>query len=310
MDNFSVRHVSPPIRARKNSRPHKVLANPYQGCAHQCLFCPANNGFLARRVFDEFRQNGIISVIDNIVDHIDAHVSDNPNAKTLHLSPVTDPFQPLESTYQLSQRVLEYAVEHNLALAVCTKGVVPDAAQALLQQHPDSFVQVSILTPNQDKFAFLVRGYSASVEDLYATIRAMTSRGIFVIARIDPIYPYISDDWVEFEQLVGIMKACGVRHVVSSVADLPLGALEREADYLNTYAYGLADRYRDLYVEKIGSRLHTKIAYRRNAFQTMLDICQRAEMGFGITWEPAPDGSSLAPEYSVNAPAHLQNIFN
>lgn len=300
-----IKTVRPDIRPG-NSHGTKILVNPYHGCAHRCLFCPANEGFLGQQAFDEFREKGTIYIVENILEHVAAHLSKHPEARVAHLSPVADPFQPIEKDSGLSVKVMEYCASVGLAIAVCSKGIIPDRAQELLLEHPQSFAQISIITSVEEKRRFIVRGGGARVEELLDSISQMTAKGIFVIARIDPVFPYITDDMTEFQSLVKCVKDRGVNHIVSSVADIPYGALEREVDYLNSYMYGLADKYRDLYVERINGRLHARIEYRRRIFSDMLSICKKMGMGFGITWEPSPDGSSLAPEFSSGVPEHLQ----
>lgn len=284
----------------------KVLVNPYHGCAHRCLFCPANDGFLRRRAFDEFRDKGIVYVIENIIDHISAYLVLHPEAKIVHLSPVSDPFQPVEDRFKLSLAAMKYCTTKNIPIAICTKGIVPTDAQDLLTRHPFSFAQISIVSLKEEKRRFIVRGGGASIGDLLSSISNMVSKNILVIARVDPIYPYITDDFNEFERLAVMLKECGVRHIVSSVADIIPGALDRELKYLNSYENGLGNKYRELYVDEIGGRYHAAIAYRRKVFEQLSVICRGLNMGFGITWEPDQKGASLAKEFSFGIPEYFR----
>lgn len=306
MPEISIKIIRPPVNTGRKDRSSKILINPYHGCSHRCLFCPANDGFIRRSAFDEFRSKGVIRVIDNIVDHVKAFVENNPEAKVAHLSPVADPFQPIEETYRLSINVMKYCVEAGFPIALCSKGIIPPEAQELLLRHAHSFAQVSIVSPVEEKRHYIVRGDGANVDELLEVIRQMTSRGILVIGRIDPIFPYITDDLGEFESLAITLRSLNVRHIVSSVADITVGALERESSYLDSYAAGLSEKYKRLYTEKIGGRMHASVEYRKNIFAGMLDICKRLEVGFGITWEPDRDGTSLARNFSYGAPKHLR----
>lgn len=300
--------IKPEVSKKSAGSGSKVLVNPYYGCTHRCLFCPANDGFLKKQVFEDFREKGTIYIVENILEHVSTYISRNPDARIAHLSPVSDPFQPIEEQYGLSLSIMKYCQSIDMPIAVCSKGSVSAEALSILASNPNSFAQISILSPNEEKRKFLVRGGGATVEQLLDSISHMTALGILVIARIDPIFPFITDDMQEFETLVKIVKERGVKHVVSSVADLVEGALSREEKYLDSFKPGLAEKYRALYTENINGRLHANINYRRRIFSEMLSICQSMDMAFGITWEPAPDGSSLSPEYSYGAPEHLRNL--
>lgn len=298
MRSYEIKRISPAVNKTNQKIGPKILVNPYYGCEHQCLFCPANDGFLKRKAFDDFREKGVIHVVENIIDHVDNYILNNDHAEVIHLSPVSDPFQPVEAELQLSRRIIKHAADINMPVAICTKGSVPGELYPLIKKHPHSFVQISILTINEDKRKMLVRGSGASVEELLNGIQAMSDYGIRIIARIDPIFPYITDDMVEFEALVDELKKRKVRYIVSSVADIIEGALDRERGYLEAIQPGLSEKYTNLYTEKINGRIHANTEYRENIFFKLKGICESKGLEFGITWEPDINGNSINHKYS------------
>lgn len=295
---YNVKHISPEVKKIEKKVGPKILANPYYGCSHQCLFCPANDGYLKRRVFEDFRTKGIIYVVDNIVDHIESYIEGNDNARIIHISPVADPFQPLERENHLSESIIKLANNLNYPIAICTKGIIPKYLYPRIKAHKDSFVQISILTINENKRQKIVRGDGASVKDLLNEIRELREYDIHVIGRIDPIFPYITDDLDEFEKLVCTLKNYGVKHIVSSVADIIPDALEREKEYLNSLSANMYQRYKSLYCDNINGRLHANIKYRERIFEALMRICEKNDMLFGITWEPDKNGNSINHIYS------------
>ncbi|HPZ74450.1 MAG TPA: radical SAM protein [Candidatus Pacearchaeota archaeon] len=296
-------HVIKP-KVNKNIRyiGEKLIVNPYYGCAHQCLFCPANDGYLKKKVFEEFLRNGSIFVVENIVDHVDAYIQ---NAKgkevTVHLSPVTDPFQPIEKVYHLTLKIMKYCSEKNIPMAICTKAEVPNSAFPYLKAHPKSFVQVSLPSINEKKRRFIVRGGGLTVRETLKNIGFMIKNGILVMLRIDPIYPFINDDMEEFEALLIESSKIGVTYVLSSIADIYYGALEREFSYLEKYQQGLGEKYQRLYQNEIQGRFHADIGYRKKLFENMSRLCEKHQMYFGITWEPDLDGNNLGNVYNYGA---------
>lgn len=299
---------NPAVKKGQNHTESKILVNPYHGCSHNCLFCPANDGFLKRKAFDDYRTKNIIYVVENIVEHVDSFSSSNSNPdKVIHLSPVADPFQPAENIYYLSRDVINYCYEHRIPVAICTKGNLPVPIMEKIKNIPRSFVQISLPTINPYKHKLVVRGDGAGIEILLSTIDLLIENGIHVVARIDPIYPYITDDLRDFEEIVIKMKEKKVRYILSSCADIIPTALDREKWFLETIEPGLYDKYIDLYKDKIQNRLHASYDYRISLFNKQKEICKKHNMSYGITWEPDLDGKSLNNEFAYIVEADKGN---
>ena len=298
MKSCTIQHLHPMVKKIETKIGPKILANPYYGCEHSCLFCPANDGFLNRKVFDDFREKRIIYVVDNIVDHVCNYLDDNDQADSVHLSPVSDPFQPIEYIEHKSEDIIDYANRRGYPVAICTKGKIPDHIIPKIKENSHSFVQVSILTLNEEKRKKIVRGSGGTVEELLGMIEKLTETGILVIGRIDPIFPYITDNMDEFAALILELKKRKITHIVSSIADIIPGALERESDYLDSIERNLSKRYKQLYTHLINGRLHADLEYRENLFSKMKSICEDYGMKFGITWEPDNEGNSINSKFS------------
>jgi DNA repair photolyase len=299
MKQIEFKSISPAVKQLRENDNQKILVNPYHGCSHNCLFCPANDGFLKRKAFDNYRDNGIIYVIENIVEHVAAYISLNKNPhKTVHLSPVADPFQPAEDQFGLSEAVIRYCGEINVPVAICTKGFLPLKIIKMLEDLKHSFVQISIPTINADKHKLVVKGDGATLSHLFNTIEELVSHNIPVIARVDPIYPFITDDLCEFEELVRKLKGMNVFYIMSSIADLADNALDREINYLEQIQEGLHQKYKALYADRINNRWHAAIDYREDIFTRQMNICKDLGLSYGITWEPDLGGNSINNLYS------------
>lgn len=299
MKQIEFKRISPKVKQLSENDNQKILVNPYHGCSHNCLFCPANDGFLKKKAFDNYRNNGTIYVVENIVDHVASYISVNNNPhKTVHLSPVADPFQPTEARFRLSEAVIRCCSEINVPVAICTKGFLPLNIVKQIENLKHSFVQISIPTINADKHKLVVRGDGAQLLQLFETIDELVRHNIPVIARIDPIYPYITDDLCEFEELVKKLKSMNVSYIMSSVADLVDGALEREKDFLEQVQEGMYQKYMNLYADWINNRWHAAINYREDLFTKQMNLCKDLELSYGITWEPDLDGNSINNLYS------------
>jgi DNA repair photolyase len=296
--NVSYKHVSFPVK-KKEIYSSKLLISPYYGCTHNCIFCPANNGFLNKKVFNNFMQNNEVYVVDNILDHIENMVDKKSSIRpTLHISPVADPFQPAESIFGMSEKIVEYCADNDMNLAICTKGKIPAKIISNIVKIKQVVFQISIYTLNEEVRKKLIRGNGATVSELIEDIEIMMLPNVRLILRIDPIFPYITDDLNEFRDLALLAKKYNAECVLSSIADITPGNLEKEQLYLETIGKGLYSRYQELYRDEIKGRLHADITYRRNMFARMKQICTETDIPFGITWEPDLNGCSICAEYS------------
>ena len=290
---------NPAVKTGQNHYESKILVNPYHGCSHNCLFCPANDGFLKRKAFDEYRTKNIIYVIENIVEHVDSFATSNSNPnKVVHLSPVADPFQPAEDIYHLSRDIIDYCYENRIPVAICTKGNLPVQIIEKIKNIPRSFVQISIPTIKLNEHKLVVRGDGADIDMLLSIIDLLIENGINVVVRIDPIYPYLTDDIKDFEELVIKMKEKQVSYILSSCADIIPDALEREKTFLESIEKDLYEKYINLYKDKIQNRFHASYDYRIMLFNKQKKVCQKHNVSYGITWEPDLDGKSLNNEFA------------
>lgn len=295
---ITYKHIKPVVK-KKKAFSTKLLISPYYGCTHNCLFCPANNGFLQKPVFDNYVQKNELCVVDNILEHIENNLySGTGEVQTLHLSPVADPFQPAEKIFGMSRKIIEYCVDKNINLAICTKGSIPESIIPLLKKIKKVIVQVTMYTPHEHIRKLLVKGDGASTKELINNLEITQMPNVQRVLRIDPIFPYITDSMDDFKQLVDIAVKYRVECVLSSVADIVPGNLNKEAGYLDMLQEGLSAKYKRLYTKLINGRLHANLDYRMNLFTQMREICRSVNIPFGITWEPNEDGNSLCGAFS------------
>jgi len=168
----------------------KLLINPYNGCSHNCLFCysHASGGY-----FKVFREKGVVAVFKDFDKSVARQLDGLRVASCGYLSPVTDPFQPLNELYCLSERIIKEFVDRNIPVQFTTKGRVSDSAIKLLKKKQEhSFGEVSILTLDEDKRQRLMVG-GASTDVLVRNIERLANADKITVCRIDPVIPYVTD---------------------------------------------------------------------------------------------------------------------
>jgi len=259
----------------------KLLINPYNGCSHNCLFCYSHalGGY-----FKLFREKGVVTVFKDFDMKVARQLDGLRVASCGYLSPVTDPFQPINDRYRLSERILKQFVDRNIPVQCTTKGRISDTALKLLKKQEHSFGEVSILTPDEAKRQRLMTG-GASTDVLVRNIERLANEAEIAVCRIDPIIPLVTDSRRELADLVKRVVDAGAKHIITSCVDVPRALKHDFFDALEK-RFGIPKRELErIYTETISGRFHANVEYRRKLFGTMRDICDRNKVTMGLCME-------------------------
>jgi DNA repair photolyase len=259
----------------------KLLINPYNGCSHNCLFCYSHafGGY-----FELFREHGVVTVFTDFAAKVAKQLDGITVASCGYLSPVTDPFQPLNEQYGLSEKIVKVFVDRNIPVQFTTKGKISETALKLIKKQEHSFGEVSILTPDEAKRQQLM-ACGASTDELVRNIERLANAGTFTVCRIDPIIPFVTDNQEELEDLVQNVVDAGAKHIITSCLDIPLMMKHELYEELSKRFDVPKKHFVDLYTETISGRLHAEIAYRRKLFGMMRAICDRNKVTMGLCME-------------------------
>lgn len=260
----------------------RLLINPYNGCEHGCFFCYAHAfpGYFAH-----FRKTGVITVFKDFDKVVEEQLEKIRVASCGYLSPVTDPFQPINEKYRLTEKIMEVFVRRNVPVEIVTKGEISEDAIRLLKKQEHSFAQLSTLTLDEEKRRWMMKG-GASTEELLRNVERLSNEDIFTVCRIDPLLPYITSDEKELEELIEKVVDAGASHIITSCVDIPR-AMERETYEKIESRYGkeMRRKYERLYVEEMNGRRHARIEYRRKLLGMVREICEKKGVTMGLCME-------------------------
>jgi len=260
----------------------RLLINPYNGCGVGCFFCYALSfpGY-----FQLFREKGIITVAKDFDKVVTEQLDSIDVASCGYLSPVTEPFQPLEKKYKLSEKIIRVFVERNIPIEFITKQKIPPHIVEIIKKQPHSFGQVSILTLREEVRQRLVP-YGATTDELFENIKLLSKDGIFSVCRIDPVFPYITDNAKEFEEIIQRAKDAGCTHIVASCLDIPLKIWSGVLDSIDKkFGTSVKWNYIKLYKENITGYMHADVDYRKTIFDRLRNICERKNLTFALCME-------------------------
>ncbi len=210
-----------------------------------------------------------------------------------YLSPVTDPFQPLNKKFQLSEKIIAQFVKRNIPIEFITKAKVPDIVLEMLVENPHNFGQVSILTPKEELRKILVP-QGASTYELFENLNRMSRKGIFAVLRIDPVFPFITDDKNHLQEIVVRAQDCGVKHIVASVLDIPVATKYEILNWIkDNFGYDIYEKYKNLYTERIGNYFHARLDYRLTIFEYLRELADKYKMTFALCMEYKLEGKKV-----------------
>ena len=271
---------------KRDCTSERLLVNPYNGCSHDCAFCYAHA--MPGR-FAMFAQHGVVTVCEDFDREVGRQLDSLLVASCGYLSPVTDPFQPVDGRYRLSLKIIEQFVRRGVPVEFVTTGRVPDEALELMAGHAHCFGQVSLLTLDEARHRVLVPGGPAPPV-LLDNLRRLQAAGLYAVARIDPVVPYLTDDPDELRELVRAVAEAGASHLIASCMDVPLPARRRVAERLAWAGppAGRAawqERLESLYRERIGGSLHAAEGYRRDLFAFLRGLADQHGLTFALCME-------------------------
>lgn len=228
--------------------PFTWSANPYRGCQHACSYCYARrtHEYLGLGAGTDFDTK--IMVKPKAPYWLrQAFSKANWKREWVNFSGVTDCYQPLEASYEITRRCLEVCLAMNNPAMVVTKGflVVRDA-DILAKLNDRVGAQVYISIPFADAAqAKLIEPQAPPPQRRYEAIRRLREAGVPVGVMVSPMIPGLTD--YQIPEILERSAQAGAQLATQSALRLPGNV---EAVFLSRLAKVMPDR-----VKKITSRL-------------------------------------------------------
>jgi DNA repair photolyase len=134
-------------------------------------------------------------------------------------------------------------VKHEFPLLVVTKSDLVIRDIDLFKKTP-TVVSVTVTTPREE-VADLIEPNAPSPEKRFSALQRIVGNDIPAVARIDPILPGINDDPNDFEALVSLLAAIGVKQVTVATMKLVRGAFSTLRQTHPSVWKGLQSEYED-----------------------------------------------------------------
>ncbi|MFZ3244080.1 MAG: radical SAM protein [Candidatus Acidiferrales bacterium] len=260
--------------------------NPYRGCEFGCKYCYArytheymelDGGDFERKIYVKENAGALVE-------------RDLRNEKIwgehIAIGTATDPYQPAEQEYQVTQSILkQMAAREGLSVSITTKSnrVVRDVE--LLKQisaRSSLSINLSVTTLNA-RLARLLEPRAPRPDLRLAAVQRLREAGIDAGVLAMPIVPGITDGEEALDSLAHAARDAGALWFAGRVLFLMPSALKQFIPFVEAKFPKLAQRYKDWYV----SHGNAPEAYRRE----MAERVERLRKKYGFDTRPDRNGS-------------------
>jgi DNA repair photolyase len=156
----------------------------YVGCEHYCYYCYA----LAQAETDWSKE---ILIYKDIVDQLCDELDKIP-PQTIYMGYHTDPYQPCESEYRQTRKVLELFLKRGFSASILTKSDLVVHDIDILKEMSDAAVSVSVAF-NDNQTRRLFEANTMDTEKRIEALHKLKEAGVRTGALLCPIIPYITD---------------------------------------------------------------------------------------------------------------------
>jgi DNA repair photolyase len=172
-------------RIVSKSKVFDYVLNPYVGCQHGCTYCYAR--FMKRFTGHKEPWGEFVDVKINAPELLKQEV-DRIAAGRVWVSGVYDPYQPLETAYELARKCLEILVQHGCPITVQTKSPLVLRDIDLFKRSDKIEVGLSV-TSVDDGVRKLFEPSAPSVKERVEALEELHLAGIRTYAMIAPMLP-------------------------------------------------------------------------------------------------------------------------
>lgn len=166
--------------------------NPYSGCSFGCNYCYA--AFFARSTEDKDNWGNWIKVKENALQLLMKWRKKPLINKTIYLSSVTDPYQPIERQLELTRSILKELLNHHqVRLVIQTRSPIVTRDIDLLKRFETVQVNMTITTDSEEvRKAFEPLCPSNKIR--LKAIKEIHDEGIQACITMTPLLPVINPE--------------------------------------------------------------------------------------------------------------------
>lgn len=202
--------------------PFSYSVNPYRGCFHGCAYCYARptHQYLGWGAGTDFERKIVVkrNAPELLRDYL---ARPKWTGDLLAFSGVTDCYQPLEASYQLTRRCLEVCLEFANPVGIVTKGpLVARDIDILTRLSQRASVSVTVSVPFlDDDMARRIEPYVARPSKRFDALAELSAAGLRTGLSLSPVIPGLND--AQIPQILTRARECGATFAFMTMLRLP-----------------------------------------------------------------------------------------
>lgn len=223
--------------------------NIYRGCCHGCIYCDSRSECYHIENFDQVKAK------ENALEIIRNDLRRKVRKGVVGTGAMSDPYNPFESTLQLTRHSLELINAFEFGAAIATKSPLITRDIDVLQDiktHSPTLVKMTVTT-SDDALSKIIEPQVAPSSQRFEAIKKLSDAGIYCGILLMPVLPYITDTEDNISGILRAAKASGAQFVYPSFG-MTLRDTQRYHYYnqLDIHFPGLKERYIKRYGDRYG----------------------------------------------------------
>lgn len=239
-------------------------ANPYLGCIHGCIYCYAEFMKRFRNIEGEWGKNVVCKEFDGVN-------TKSLTNKTIILSSVTDPYQPIERKMRLTRKILTNFIGKPISVEILTKSKFVLDDIDLFKKLNSIRIGLS-LNCADDKIREKIEPRASSVSDRLETLKLLRKEKFNLYAFISPLFPFISDYENVIEKIAPYTDEIGFENL-----NLRGAFRKRVYDFYAEFYPQYADALKSIYSDKGYFRI-----YWDNVKAKIIKACKERKIKYKI----------------------------
>jgi DNA repair photolyase len=206
--------------------PFRFSVNPYRGCYHGCAYCYARptHQYLDFGAGSDFERKIIVKTNAPELLH---RALEKPGweREPIVFSGITDCYQPLEASYEITRRCLEVCVEVGNPVAIVTKGsLIRRDVDLLARLNEKAGVHVYVSIPFiDDDMGWAVEPHASAISQRFRALQILSDAGITTGVAIAPIIPGLNDS--DIPRVLERAASLGAKRAFMTLLRLPAEVL-------------------------------------------------------------------------------------
>lgn len=226
------------------------VVNAYTGCRFGCKYCYA--AFVGKFTHPSEEWGSYVDAKLNAPELLRKELSSKLKNKkikdigTIFLSSVTDPYQGLESKYQLTKKCLQVLIDLKYAgkVSILTKSALVTRDIDLFLQIPNIEVGMTV-TSTGDPIAKYLETFATPNEDRIVALKILDEAGINTYAFVGPLLPHFVYNESALNNLFKSLKESGASYLYIEHLNLTPYIRDRLFEYLAKDYPNLLDLFRE-----------------------------------------------------------------